>query len=240
MAGEYNRQIIDTTGNPGYDGKIMGWQLKDAPQVSSYWPSAHIESQIRAGADSFNWDYPVEGHPWFHRGPKDHYVDYARIAQAKELWVYLYPTDSATTYTGYSGTAGVAWQSNLNIAIAEPCDSVRSAISQSDSLDGWVFTPQYWWCEADSGCFEDEQRRKPTYSEMLCQTFVGMCYHPKGIMFWKYNSVESTHNQGIVELDGTPDPELYNPIRDKINPYLKAIDSTYLGLTWERAYLCLL
>jgi hypothetical protein len=39
-----------------------------------------------------------------------------------------------------------------------------------------------------------------------------------------------------LDVDGLPDPWLYNAIRDDVNPYLKAIDSVYLGLTWQRAY----
>lgn len=128
IAGEYDRQIIDTTGNPGYDGKIMGWKLKDTPQAWSYRPSTHIESLIEAAADSFDWDYPVPGHPWINFGSVDFFADYVRIAKPKEIWVYMYPTDSATTYTGYSETPGEKWQSNLNGSIAEVCDSVRSEI----------------------------------------------------------------------------------------------------------------
>ena len=71
---------------------------------------------------------------------------------------------------------------------------------------------------------------------MRCQTFLGLCYKPVGIMFWKYDSHVTGGNQGIIDIDGNPRPELYEVIKNDINPYLKAIDSTYLGLTWDTAY----
>jgi hypothetical protein len=43
-------------------------------------------------------------------------------------------------------------------------------------------------------------------------------------------------NQGILDSLGHPHEPLYSAVTNYINPYIKAIDSTYLSLTWNNAY----
>ena len=240
----YRTDIIDSTGNPGYDGKILGWMLKDTPQAHNYRPNAYIEDVIKTAMDAFGWDNPVRGHPWFNFGSKYSYKDYVRIAKPEQLWVYCYPTERTTTYTGYSAVYGAAWQSNLNMSVVEPCDSVRSIISYSDSTKSWVYTPQFWFCDsldAESPCYAGEQRRRLTRSELRCETFMGLCYQPVGLVLWKYDTILDAvppveTNRGIIDEYGNPRPGMYDAVENDINPYIKAIDSIYLDLTWQRAY----
>ena len=232
--------IIASTGRTGYKDKILGWMLRDTIYPRHYRPNAYIDGLIQQAMIDSGWtNNPVRGYPWFNSASRG-YGDYARLAQPDVFWAYLYPIDISTSKTGwyqyYPDSIGNKLQSNIQSIIAEPCSTIREIIG--DGSMTWMYCPQYWFCITDSGCTNWEQRRKPTESELKCMTFLGLCYKPKGIMFWKYDSSPDGEYgfQGLVDTSGTPRPEMYGVVKEHINPYIKAIDATYLPLEWQRAY----
>jgi hypothetical protein len=104
----------------------------------------------------------------------------------------------------------------------------------------WMFTPQYF-AGRNPTSPEDTTWiwRFPTRAEMICETFIGLCYRPMGIMFWKYdqnwNYSTNSGSRGLVNDDGSHH-YMYDVIKSHINPYIKAIDATYMSLNWVRAF----
>jgi hypothetical protein len=80
--------------------------------------------------------------------------------------------------------------------------------------------------------------RKPTMRELSCQTYVALAHGARGILYWKYGYTERYEHgyiSGIYDTSGIR-TDLWDAIAYDINPYIKAIDSTYLELTWDDAY----
>ena len=233
----YDDDISVSVARAGYKDKILGWMLKDTPRPEHIRPNNYIDDLIQQAMIDSSWSLPVRGYPWYSSTYKKDFRDFTRLAEPEVFWAYMYPIDSLTSFTGWD-LNGNKIQSNFKKFISEPCDSIRTMIDEFDSLDSWMFTPQYWWCLRDSLCTNWEQRRKPTESELKCETFLGLCYKPKGIMFWKYDSSPNGENgfQGLVDINGNHRPELYDVVKNDINPYIKAIDATYMPLEWQRAY----
>jgi hypothetical protein len=81
----------------------------------------------------------------------------------------------------------------------------------------------------------------PTQSEYSCEIFMGLCYSPSGLMMWKYDGVyiyDFGHSKGFIDPQDnnwSKTPVWYSH-KERVNPYIKAIDSVYLGLTWDTAY----
>ena len=235
--------IKQYTGREGYRGKILGWFLKDIQYPGNMRPFAYIDSLIRDttrvwGADSVRAAghvVPVSGSgTWT---SNDGYRDFMRYTHPRLMWSFLYPIWLNTAYAGYSDNPNETLQKDFEFYLTVPCDSIRKALNVVPS-SSWMYVPQYWYCDPDDPDYpcsnNSETRRKPTESEMRCMTYLGLCYHPKGIMFYKYDS--SPGATGLVNPDGEPTPGMYDVVKDEINPYLKAIDDIYLELLWRDAY----
>ena len=67
-------------------------------------------------------------------------------------------------------------------------------------------------------------------------TYLGLCYHPTGIMFWKYDGSSADGASKGCYIVGQGVTSIGETVIDDLNPYIKAIDYTYLGLTWDNAY----
>ncbi|RKX17363.1 MAG: hypothetical protein DRP26_07110, partial [Candidatus Zixiibacteriota bacterium] len=232
----YDAAIIDSTSRPAYENKILGWFLKDTQNSSNYRPFGYINNLIEEAMDSAGWSNRAYGASWDNLGSLNYFRECMRLSHPKIFWTYIYPFDLETEYTGSTGDDGL--QYDLNHWLVRVCDSVKAVLADYDSTtEGWLYTPQAWYCDSTStDCRNREQRRMPTRSEMRCLTFMGMCYHPLSILFWKYDTYSSSNNHGIVDENGNLRPGFGYAIRDDINPYIKAIDSVYLDLTWDNAY----
>jgi hypothetical protein len=247
---QFDDQIKESVGREAFKDKILGWMLKDVEEPGNFRTFAYIDYLIQD--TTAVWDNPVRGYAEVIPGRGsgggwgDSFRDYMRIIQPEMGNSFLYPIWAGSKYTGFEGEGlpGVSTEDGLQYDIrwdlVIPCDSIRVALNQSPSTDSWMYWPQYWWCLQAEGCTSWEQRRKPTRSELQCITYIGMCYHPKSIMFWKYDSTPYSNpdyaTQGLVDADGNPRPELYGVVKNDINPYIKAIDATYMSLEWQRAY----
>ncbi|MCP4580989.1 MAG: hypothetical protein GY839_05185 [candidate division Zixibacteria bacterium] len=237
-------QIKGSAGRRAFQGKILDWFVKDSPRPRNLMAVGYIDSLIQQAMIDSNWTESLKvgavSWPCAICGNQtgDIYRDLVLHSQPEVLWAYLYPIDLKTDYTGY-GARGL--QHRLNSLVAEPCDSIRAVMADSVNIETvpewWMYGPQYWWCDPNDDeypCFSGEDRREPTRAELRCLTSIGLCYQPKGIMFWQYSAIENRW-QGLVNSDRSL-TNIGDAVRTDINPYIKAIDSLYLGLEWESAY----
>lgn len=239
-----------------FDGKVLGWYLKDEPRPGNYRPYGYIDSLIQVAMAESSWTEPVRGATNFcqscggqlHKGLND----FIRHGHPNRVWSDPYcfyggfGTWRETKYTGFfhdnqASPVERGLQMELNESLVRHCDSLRAALARFDMEDSsWIFTPQYF-AGRDPTTPEDNtwMWRFPTRAEMICETFIGLCYRPMGIMFWKYdqnwNYSTNSGSRGLVNDDGSHH-YMYDVVMNDINPYLKAIDSTFLSLTWRRSY----
>jgi hypothetical protein len=234
FAHQWDSAIIDSTGDrSAYKDNIIAWYLKDTQNFANYMPFRYINSLIDTAMATYNWDYPAYGASCtYFGGASKYYRELIRVAHPRVFWVYIYPISDTTEYTG-SGPRGL--QTHLTDFLAVSCDSARAVSADFDATtDGWMYLPQFWYCINDCG---REPRRKPTESELQCEVYMGLCYDPLGVLLYKLDSLHpTTGNQGILDSLGNPHEPLYSTVKDHINPYIKAIDSTYLSLAWDDAY----
>jgi len=252
---EVARNIKEYVGRKAdFDGKVLGWYLKDEPFPGNYRPYGYIDSLIQVAMSESSWTEPVRGAALFYQHMGGQYwkglKDFTRLGHPYRIWIDPYcfyggqDGSRTTKYTGYfvQGPPYV-WglQYELNNTLVRQIDSVISAIANIGVEDSsWIFTPQYF-AGRDSTYPGDTTWiwRFPTRSEMICETFIGLCYKPMGIMFWKYdqnwNSTNNSGSRGLVNDDGSHH-YMYDVVKNDINPYIKAIDSTYMSLTWDTAY----
>jgi hypothetical protein len=249
MAGDYNNLIYQSAGDPDFDSKILGWYITDEPFPGNYTPYRYIDSLIQVVMVDSGWADPVRaagvfcqvcgGNDW--KGLKD----FVNIAQPEVLWSDIYPFRGGqggwrtTYYTGYFYSESPperGLQAELQKTSAYMCStSMDAAIAGCDSA--WMLVPQYFAGRKNDPSDTAWIWRLPTRTEMSCETFIAMCYHPKAIMFWKYDNSQTSYTYiGLVEEDGDHHEWMYDAVKEDINPYIKAIDSTYLSLTWVRAY----
>ncbi|UCC79934.1 MAG: hypothetical protein JSW64_00845 [Candidatus Zixiibacteriota bacterium] len=237
-----------------FDGKVLGWYLKDEPNPGNYRPYGYIDSLIQEAMSESSWTEPVRGAALFCQGCGGQFFkglnDFIRHGHPNRVWTDPYcfyggfGTWRTTKYTGnfHQGPPHVrGLQMELNKSLAEPCDSIRTALERFGIEDSsWMFTPQYF-AQRDSTYQGDSTWiwRFPTRSEMICETFIGLCYRPMGIMFWKYDQNwyydDNCGSRGLVNDDGSHH-YMYDVVKNDINPYIKAIDATYLSLAWDDAY----
>jgi hypothetical protein len=238
---EFDNDIKRSVGRRQYDGKIQGWFVKDTETPGNYRPFA-VVNNLTKDTTGRAWNLPVEAAAWLNGnsslwGDNRYWADchdFAKLAKPKMLWAYMYPIGRHTNYAGYDpGGNNDYLQNAFNHFIAAPCDSIQNTLNNSDLTKKWSFTPQYWyWLDPNSS----EPRRIPTKSEVRCETFIGLCYKPSSIIGWRYDSDYGENGmKGIIYRDGSL-TSIGEVVRDDINPYIKAIDSTYMGLRWLRAY----
>lgn len=222
--------IIQSISRTAFKDSIAGWYLTE-PRESNFRPFGYIDSLIR---NESGWgESSVYGLAWIPFGSIYYYKDFMRISPPELFLMYSYPID---IHTNYTETAEHGLQSDINYYLVRACDSVRFYLEEySSETRAWMYTPQYWYCDSvNDGCNWREQRRKLTTAEIQCLTYVGMCYQPKSILFYLLDS-GPTRAKGILDVNNNLN-DLGITVRDDINPYIKAIDSVYLGLTWDTSY----
>ncbi len=238
----YDNLIEGSAGNSNFDGKILAWYLKDEPKPGNYRPVAYINSLVKVAMADSGWTEPVRGITAFCQACATGYYEgiynYANITHFKNMAATIYPYKGYTKYTGYQ--ADHSLQKTLERIIQQQCERIRDVIASDDSTDSWTYITQML-ADADCSQLPDTvwKWRPPTRSEVLCETYMGMCYHPVSIIYYKYkyewNPEDSVCQIGIYSLGGERS-YLYDIIQDDLNPYLKAIDSTYMQISWDTAY----
>jgi hypothetical protein len=142
--------------------------------------------------------------------------------------------EDSAKYAGYETTnnPSLKMQNRLN-RYSDLCGLAYSAASNHGG-EFWVM-PQ---CFKGGGVEGANAWRKPTMAELSSQTYMALAHGAQGIIYWKYGNTPSYplgYISGIYDTSGTR-TDLWDAIVYDINPYVKAIDSTYLDLTWQRSY----
>jgi hypothetical protein len=140
----------------------------------------------------------------------------------------------STKYAGYEDpeTTGLKMQNRMNF-FADKCAQAYAAATDHEG-EFWVM-PQ---CFKGGGVTDKVAWRKPTKSELSCQTYMALSQGAQGIIYWKYGNTpmySSGYISGVYDTSGVR-TDLWNEIVEDINPYIKAIDSTYLTLTLDTAF----
>jgi len=244
---DYDAYIIDAvTQSWGDKDTVFAWELRDEPQPDKFLPYRYVNDLIMAQTDStvfgtscYNWNANT--------GRCKSFLD---LVEPRLLMTDLYsfygPCWSyKTAYTGNGQTGDThGLQKALYDNLVWKADSTRKLVELYNTT--WWLAPQLFAGRGDEHypC-EDWAWRWPTPSELSCETFIGLCYRPDGLVYWKHGVSwdESDEHPGYMKgccglYDSTfafLKDTLYNKLKDDIVPYIKAIDSTYLSLTWLEA-----
>jgi hypothetical protein len=168
----------------------------------------------------------------------------------------------STDYTGYSefhmdkcaADSRRGLQLNLEKTTELTLGVLADEAKRDKEFEFW-YSPQWFYSAgAPTGNELPDSRyiwRPPTRSELRLQIFMGLCYGAKGFNLWRYDygpsdcgTADYTQDKCAWQggfYDGLTgesrkDTLFWNTLKRDINPYLKAIENTYMGLTWERAY----
>jgi hypothetical protein len=214
---------------------LWGWYVRDEPLALNIQPSGYV---LDVAQDSGDVDWQAfacvndfhRNYYWFEKIDTDVLgYDYYPFLREKG-------TDRVTTYAGFNyGNEydGYTFQSSLH-NMARVYVMCKQAANANEG--------QFW---AIPQAFEGQDYnawRKPTVSEFLCETFMALACGAEGIVYWKYDGsaywkdTMYCYYNAIRDSCVNPDEgDLWYAIKDRINPYLKAIGETYLGLTWRNA-----
>jgi parallel beta-helix repeat protein len=154
-------------------------------------------------------------------------------------------------YSGYydsassSGHRGL--QSELEQTSCEILDVVSSEIEADTILKEFWISPQCFYQVKDSSWGETPPNtmyswRPPTKSEFRLNVYLPLCYNARGAALWQYHWGQSSdpgspYSFGFYISDTERNAAMWDVYANDINPYIKAIDSFYLGLDWERAFV---
>lgn len=203
---------------------IYGYYFRDEPVFSNYDVFGKIAGLIKDTYSS--WE------PFTMNGTGHPYRSYLSRSGESLIDVDNYPLNVLTSYTGYSLNDNSKFQNAIN-AYAQDIDFMRQ--QATDVGKPFWLTPQAFWDLGDAN--NAPWWRKPTPSELWCLTSISLCYGVDGILYWKYDPDARFPGFRMRNQQGELVPsDLYGTVRDKINPYIKAIDSTYMGLRWLRAF----
>jgi hypothetical protein len=161
-----------------------------------------------------------------------------------------------TDYTGYvdsvggeSGHRGL--QKQLELYSCRFFDVVSQEIKTDTVLKEFWSSPQCFFQVCDSSEGYDPPNtmyrwRPLTRSEQRLNVYLPLCYHAKGLALWMYHWGFSAdlwdpncdpYSFGFYLSDTERNTAMWDVFANDITPYIKAIDSVYLGLDWQRAYV---
>jgi len=237
----YDIPGIDLVEHHEYDGRILanaddysgcadsfwGWYTRDEPFPLQMHPAGYTLDTLHNAGYS-NWGFFTAHNA---RNATDYWFDMVNTpAIANDYYPYL----SYTSYTGYNADSiNYYIQSRLNNCTLNYWGAYHAAACSANA-EFWAIPQAFSGQDPGNGM----SWRRPTKSEFQCQTFLALASGAKGILYFKYGYTYANpgwYNYGI-KGDADTLSELWYTIRDDINPYIKAIDETYLGLTWDTAF----
>jgi len=237
----YDALILEYTNssNAWVDSTVLSWYLRDEPTYGQFRTCHYVDQLLR---DSTGIRGTMLFSNWVARTG---YKEFFDLAEPETPWFDFYPFHGGwgggwNTY--YAGTQTSGYNQGLQAALdsflVSPACDIATMSRQYDQK--FYLTPQ-----AFAGNDKDPdtslwQWRMPTESEFSCEVFMNLCYGPSGLMFWKYDgrSDANGYHKGFVDInqEGAPKQPIWYSQRNKVNPYIKAIDDIYLQLAWDRAY----
>jgi len=166
-----------------------------------------------------------------------------------------------TDYTGYNDdvhendpASHRGLQKELELYSYKFFDVVAREVRDGTTLKEFWSSPQCFFQVGDSSqTFNPPNSmyywRPLTQSEHRLNVYLPLCYGARGLAAWIYHFGQDGDDHGV---NGGPsysfgfytgpgfqrNESMWEVFADDITPYIKAIDSVYLGLTWQRAYAC--
>jgi hypothetical protein len=264
MNGEWDQRIADSVTTPPWD-EVDGWWLRDEPKYDYFRPWGKVRSVVNDATDSLK-STGAFYMGCIHDGQSDSTLRAFELLTDQDKIVvneyYLCGGFGDVYFTDYTGSVWT-WDENgkpyerglqaiLDLRALNLLATARAEMARPDSLlkELWV-SPQWFW----SYCGEEGEPpntgfiwRRPTRSELRLQVDLALCYGISGLDFWRYDWCRGVDNcgegysnmqGGFYDSTGTGRDSLFwQAMRDDIIPYIKAIDSVYMGLIWQRAYAC--
>ncbi len=220
---------------------LWGFYMRDEPYYTGIPVMGALMDTARAygrseceGITAIHWDYNYQW--WFDNNPN-----------SNVFTPDIYPFTSGgyqnePYYTGFCDTCNTLNQHRNSRYLQNrfqyfegKCKLAFEAADGSDA-DYWIIPQCFTGGSADStGIFW----RKPTPSELRCQTFMALASGARGVIYWKYGvsyfPSTGAFIEGIYGLDNNK-TDLWGAIFNDINPYIKAIDDIYMTLTFRQSY----
>lgn len=209
--------------------KIYAWSLMDEPLFANFMPFHRIDSLMHEEyADWLTftnfWQYP-DG---------DRLVQtYLSMVDIDYVDPDIYPYGENDVY------AGDLFQDTVRVAGVKKYGSLYRLplhISWPRKSVDQVGKELWLTIQAFEGHGDNPIWRYPTASEMSAKVFISLAWGCRGIQVWHYDPYRTdVHFRAIRDWEGN-ETRLYDEIRDHIGPYLQAVDSLYLPLTWDACY----
>ena len=214
LEGDYDDDIFKKFNEYASDSlKLFGWFLKDEPAWVNFRPFGYIHNLMDSVYSSwmpmtfFN-NYQTLTHT---------YLDLVNVDFTLND---IYPFGNGDVYAGEDFQAN--WNGPL-YCLNKHLSWCRVRVDR-DSAELW-HTPQ---------AFDGKHWRRPTPSEFSCQTFMGLTWGARGIIYWYYDRFNQTYT-GIRDFNGV-ETFLYDKIKNDIGPYIQAFDEYYMPLVWDTTY----
>jgi hypothetical protein len=233
IEGQYDANIIANANRfTSLGDTIWGWYMRDEPYFSYIPPIGHIADIVRSEVGT-DWrfitalNYPEYYGYWFEQISSD------LVTPDIYPFSYRYGQDSVA-FTGYEAMRdriSLMVQNRMNHYMDRCRKAYYAAVDNNGEF--WVI-PQCF-----QGVYLNSAWRKPTRSELSCQTYMALAHGARGIIYWKYGKsgfdTSGTYFSGVYNTSGIR-TDLWDAIVYDINPYIKAIDSTYMALSLDTAY----
>ncbi|MCP4580265.1 MAG: hypothetical protein GY839_01510 [candidate division Zixibacteria bacterium] len=212
---------------------ILGFYLAELPYLY-YMPMGKIQDVLADSITNADWNSVS---PIVH---EEYYSWWFETVDSDFFTPYIYPyrkfiyneSDDSTSYFGYCEPNNPTdkireLQTSLNY-FAERCSLAYNLAQEYDA--------EFWPMLQSFDEVDPPDHRRPTDSEFLCETLIALAEGADAIIYWKYG-ISGENNTGLTDNDSSDyKTDLWYVLKDDINPYIKAIDETYLSLTWDDAY----
>lgn len=264
--GYYDAQIlasVDTSTHGWVSNSVSAWYINDEPPYGNFLPVRYVDSLItshygipgtvvyNAGVAAINM-YLDECHPYGFC-----YDDFLKLTGIQTPWIDIYPFNGgqngfdSTLLSGsdFRQISGFDCKYSLGLqrALSDMTNNFDTIITSLDRFDPprkWYDMPQAMeWKAYNCNQGGETWARMPTQSEYSCAVFLSLCYGASGLIDYKWdgycspgNTLDNGHTFGFVDPVNWEKQRIWYCQRDRVNPYIKAIDDIYLGLTWEKAY----
>jgi hypothetical protein len=265
LNGEFDNAIRAAVNEAGtWKDSVDFWWLRDEPRYDHFMPWGHVRSVVNDETDtlsSITALYLPPLWPDFDHTKKALALrSFVELTGQDKLVFNDYPFQGGynsffTDYTGYAdeptepnGHRGL--QKQLELLSYDIYDIFSQEIETGSTLKELWCSPQCFFQVWDSSAGYDYPNtmyfwRPPTPSELRLSLYLPMCYHVKGFALWGYHWGQSSdpadpgmprYSYGFYISDTGRNESMWEVFAEDITPYIKAIDSTYLGLEWQRAY----
>jgi hypothetical protein len=218
---------------------LWGWYFRDEPYYINIPVMGAILNTARAYGNS-DWraitciNYPQYYSYWFEQ------IDMDLFTPDIYPFSYAFGSDSVA-YTGYDDpgdktnlyyfNAGSKKTQNRLDSFADKCSQAYSA-ARENGADYWIVLQCFGGGPQKKGYVN---WRKSTGPELRCITFMSLAEGARGLIYWKFGVTCGGGIEGMLDCSGSR-TDLWYAVKNDINPYIKAIDSVFMGLEFQKSY----